>query len=86
MAENLADRVIEVNFIIFFLFIYFKIHQAAAFGFGIVGMNGNPVYARACSEALPRLFALISAPEKNTAIENAISAVTKIFKCNSVIE
>jgi len=53
-----------------------------------MGMNGGPVYARACAEALPRLFALISAPdsrapENNTATENAISAVTKIFKYNN---
>lgn len=53
-----------------------------------MGMNGGPVYARACAEALPRLFALISAAdsraaENNTATENAISAVTKIFKYNS---
>ncbi len=53
-----------------------------------MGMNGGPVYARACAEALPRLFALISAhdsraAENNTATENAISAVTKILKYNS---
>ncbi len=53
-----------------------------------MGMNGGPVYARACAEALPRLFALITAPdsraaENNTATENAISAVTKIFKYNN---
>src|SRR5579863_8067572 len=53
-----------------------------------MGMNGGPVYARACAEALPRLFALIGAPdsrapENNTATENAISAVTKIFKYNN---
>ena len=53
-----------------------------------MGMNGGPVYARACAESLPRLFALIGAPdsrsaENNTATENAISAVTKIFKHNN---
>lgn len=53
-----------------------------------MGMNGGPVYARACAEALPRLFALIGAPdsraaENNTATENAISAVSKIFKHNN---
>ena len=53
-----------------------------------MGMNGGPVYARACAEALPRLFALIGASdsrsaENNTATENAVSAVTKIFKYNS---
>ena len=53
-----------------------------------MGMNGGPVYARACAEALPRLFALVSAAdsraaENNTATENAVSAVTKIFKYNS---
>ena len=50
-------------------------------------MNGGPVYARACAEGLPRLFALIAASdsraiENNTATENAVSAVTKIFKYN----
>ena len=65
-----------------------QIRQASAYGFGVMGMNGGPVYARACAEALPRLFALISAAdsraaENNTATENAISAVTKIFKYNS---
>jgi hypothetical protein len=47
-----------------------------------MGMNGGQVYARACAEGLPRLFALVSAPENNTATENAVSAVTKIFKYN----
>ena len=65
-----------------------KVRQAAAYGFGVMGMNGGPVYARACAEALPRLFALIGAPESraaenNTATENAVSAVTKIFKYNN---
>ena len=64
-----------------------KIRQAAAYGFGVMGMNGGQVYGRACAEGLPRLFALIGAadsraPENNTATENAISAVTKIFKYN----
>jgi hypothetical protein len=53
-----------------------------------MGMNGGPVYARACAEALPPLFALISSSdsrsvENNTATENAVSAVTKIFKYNN---
>jgi hypothetical protein len=65
-----------------------KVRQAAAYGFGVMGMNGGPVYARACAEALPPLFALISAldsrsVENNTATENAVSAVTKIFKYNN---
>jgi hypothetical protein len=92
MAESLADAAPEVNSNIdFFLMIFIrclKIRQASAYGFGVMGMNGGPVYARACAEALPRLFALISAPdsraaENNTATENAISAVTKIFKYNN---
>jgi ABC-type phosphate transport system permease subunit len=53
-----------------------------------MGMNGGPVYARACAEALPLLFTFINASdsrsiENNTATENAISAVTKIFKYNN---
>ncbi|CAF1188329.1 unnamed protein product [Rotaria sp. Silwood1] len=75
MAESLADSSPEVR-------------QAAAYGFGVMGMNGGPVYARACAEALPPLFAMISAPDSrsvdnNTATENAVSAVTKIFKYNN---
>jgi len=65
-----------------------EIRQAASYGFGVMGMNGGQVYARACAEALPRLFATISAsdsrsPENNTATENSISAVTKILKYNN---
>jgi hypothetical protein len=53
-----------------------------------MGMSGGPVYARICAEALPGLFALITASESrslenNTATENAVSAVTKIFKYNN---
>jgi hypothetical protein len=75
MAESLSDSSAEVR-------------QAAAYGFGVMGMSGGPVYARACAESLPGLFALITAPESrsvenNTATENAISAVTKIFKFNN---
>ncbi|CAF3533119.1 unnamed protein product [Rotaria sp. Silwood1] len=75
MAESLADPAPEIR-------------QAAAYGFGVMGMNGGPVYARACAEALPRLFTMISAsnsraPENNTATENAVSAVTKILKYNN---
>ncbi|CAF2103081.1 unnamed protein product [Rotaria magnacalcarata] len=65
-----------------------KIRQAAAYGFGVMGMNDGPVYARACVEALPRLCTMIGAPnsrapENNTATENAVSAVTKILKYNN---
>jgi hypothetical protein len=75
MGESLSDSSAEVR-------------QAAAYGFGVMGMNGGPVYARACAEALPALFAMISAPdsrivENNTATENAVSAVTKILKYNN---
>jgi hypothetical protein len=75
MAESLADQSAEVR-------------QAAAYGFGVMGMNGGLIYARACAEALPPLFAMISAVdsrsvENNTATENAVSAVTKIFKYNN---
>jgi importin-5 len=53
-----------------------------------MGMNGGAVYARTCADALPRLFALVAAADSrsvdnNTATENAVSAVTKIFKYNS---
>ena len=53
-----------------------------------MGMNGGPIYARACAEALPRLFGLIGtsqsrSTENNTATENAVSAVTKILKYNN---
>ncbi|CAF3778897.1 unnamed protein product [Rotaria socialis] len=65
-----------------------EVRQAAAYGFGVMGMNGGPVYARACAESLPALFTLVSASdsrsvENNTATENAISAVTKILKFNN---
>ena len=65
-----------------------KVRQAAAYGFGVMGMNGGSIYARACAEALPRLFTMINTPnsrtiENNTATENAISAVTKILKYNN---
>ncbi|CAF3471379.1 unnamed protein product [Rotaria sp. Silwood1] len=75
MAESLADSSPEIR-------------QAAAYGFGVMGRNGGPVYAHACAEALPLLFTLISvsdsrSTENNTATENAISAVTKIFKYNN---
>ena len=75
MAESLTDSAAEIR-------------QAAAYGFGVMGMNGGLIYARACAEALPGLFAMISAPdsrlvENNTATENAVSAVTKIFKYNN---
>ncbi len=54
-----------------------------------MGMYGGPVYAHVCAEILPRLFTLINAPdsrtvENNVATENAISAVTKIFKYNNL--
>ncbi|CAF4066480.1 unnamed protein product [Rotaria magnacalcarata] len=72
----------------YFMIIDLKIRQAAAYGFGVMGMNDGPVYARACVEALPRLCTMIGAPnsrapENNTATENAVSAVTKILKYNN---
>ena len=90
MAESLSDQSAEVRSKGFLshCFCIFKIRQAAAYGFGVMGMNGGPVYARACAEALPALFTMVSAPdsrsvENNTATENAVSAVTKIFKFNN---
>ena len=92
MAESLTDSSPEVKifFQVNFCFkiSFCKVRQAAAYGFGVMGMNGGPVYARACAEALPPLFAMINAPdsrsvENNASTENAISAVTKILKYNN---
>ncbi|CAF4194751.1 unnamed protein product [Rotaria magnacalcarata] len=72
MAESLADST-------------FEIHQAAAYVFGVIGMNGGSIYARTCTEALPHLFALISspdtrhAPENNIATENTVNALHQIL-------
>ncbi|CAF1227500.1 unnamed protein product [Rotaria magnacalcarata] len=60
-----------------------KIRQAEAYEFDVMDMNGGPIYACACAEALPRLFTMIGAPnscapENITGTENAVSAVTKI--------
>ena len=54
-----------------------------------MGMDGGPLYAHACAEALPLLVTLINAAdsrsrENNTASETAICAVTKIFKYNNL--
>ncbi|CAF2813267.1 unnamed protein product [Rotaria sp. Silwood2] len=76
MTENLVDSLPETR-------------QATAYGFDVMGMNDGQVYARACAEVFPRLFAMIGTsdsrvPENNTATENTISAVTKIFKYNNL--
>ncbi|CAF3307897.1 unnamed protein product [Rotaria socialis] len=70
MVENLADKAVEIR-------------QAEAYKFDVMGMNGGPIYACACAEALPRLFTMIGAPnscepENNTTTKNAVSAVIKI--------
>lgn len=64
------------------------VRQAAAYGCGILAMNGGPAFSHTCAEALPRLAEIISDPESRSdenisSTENAISAVTKILKHNS---
>jgi hypothetical protein len=66
-----------------------EVRQAAAYGFGIMGMHGGNGYAQACSESIPFLAKMIEAPDSRssesnlTATENAIAAVAKILKYNS---
>ncbi|MFH4978712.1 hypothetical protein AB6A40_005421 [Gnathostoma spinigerum] len=66
-----------------------EVRQAAAYGFGIMGMCGGPAYAQACAGGLERLAAMINDPNARSteegvdATENAISAVAKILKHNS---
>lgn len=65
-----------------------EIRQAAAYGFGVMGMFGGNLYAQACAQAMPFLVKMIMEPnsrstESNTAAtENAIAAVSKILKYN----
>jgi len=66
-----------------------EVRQAAAYGFGIMGMHGGNGYAQACAEAIPFLAKMIDAPDSRTtesdmtATENAIAAVAKILKFNN---
>ncbi len=62
--------------------------QAAAYGWGALGMHGTAVFASACAQAMPGLMEMITAPESRSVeninpTENAISAVTKILKYNN---
>ena len=62
--------------------------QAAAYGAGLMAMNGGPQYAQACASCIPLLIQVINDRESRSienlqATENAISAVTKILKYNS---
>jgi HEAT repeat protein len=66
-----------------------EVRQAAAYGFGIMGMFGGNGYAQACAEAIPFLAKMIGAPDARSdesnmaATENAIAAVGKILKFNN---
>jgi len=65
-----------------------EVRQAAAYGWGALGMHGTPVFAAACAQAVPRLIEMITAPDSRCVeninpTENAISAVTKILKYNN---
>lgn len=66
----------------------FQVRQAAAYGWGALGMHGTAVYAAACTQAVPALIEMITAPDSRSVeninpTENAISAITKILKFNS---
>jgi len=65
-----------------------EVRQAAAYGAGLMAMNGGLGYAQACASCIPLLIQVISdadsrGVENLQATENAISAVTKILKHNS---
>nr|CAG4651581.1 EOG090X00U8 [Triops cancriformis] len=65
-----------------------EVRQAAAYGWGVLGMCGGSAYAAACAQAMPRLIEMINAPDSRgpeniNPTENGISAVTKILKFNS---
>jgi len=66
-----------------------EVRQAAAYGFGIMGLHGGNGYAQACAESIPFLAKMINAPDSRSsesnlaATENAIAAVAKILKYNS---
>lgn len=63
-----------------------EVRQAAAYGFGIMAVNGGQAYGSTCMTALQPLAEMIGRPDaKSTeegtiATENAISAVAKILK------
>ncbi|KAI9554129.1 hypothetical protein GHT06_019401 [Daphnia sinensis] len=65
-----------------------EVRQAAAYGWGALGMHGTAVFAAACAQAVPTLIEMIAAPDSRSVeninpTENAISAVTKILKFNN---
>ena len=65
-----------------------EVRQAACYGCGILAQFGGAEFAPVCSQVLPRLIQLITAPksreeDNGPATENAISAVTKILKYNN---
>lgn len=68
---------------------YPEVRQAAAYGFGIMGLKGGTQYAQHCANVLKPLQESIalsngkSTEEDISAKENAISAVAKILKHNS---
>lgn len=65
------------------------VRQAAAYGFGVLGLKGDAAFAPACAAALPALGRVIEAAgsrdstESNEATENAIAAVAKILRGNA---
>lgn len=65
-----------------------EVRQAAAYGCGIMALNGGPGYAQHCAQVLEPLAASVSranardTEEDMAATENAISAVSKILKYN----
>jgi len=64
-----------------------EVRQAAAYGAGLMAMNGGLGYAQACASCIPLLVQVISDPESRSvenlqATENAISAATKILQFN----
>jgi hypothetical protein len=71
-----------------YLCFFHKVRQAAAYGWGALGMHGTAVFAGACAQAVPTLIEMIAAPDSRSVeninpTENAISAVTKILKFNN---
>lgn len=65
-----------------------EVRQAAAYGFGVLGLQADPDYGPTIASALPALATVIEAEgsrdssEAAEATENAISAVCKILKCH----
>lgn len=64
------------------------VRQAACYGCGVLGQFGGEQFAITCAQAVPLLVEVIKEPKSREAenpvpTENAISAVTKILKCNN---